>query len=110
MPAQYVLRKSTNNQYYFSLTAENNEKILASELYLSKDGAMRGIQSTKTNSALESRYERLTSSDSKYYFLLKAANNETIGKSETYNTQQARENGIQAVKRVGPIASINDQT
>jgi mono/diheme cytochrome c family protein len=27
-----------------------------------------------------------------------------------YNTQQARENGIQAVKRVGPTAPINDQT
>ena len=110
MPAQYVLRKSTNNQYYFNLTAENNEKILTSELYWSKDGAMRGIQSAKTNSLLDSRYSRLTSSDGKYYFLLKAANNETIGKRETYNTQQARENGIQAVKRVGPTAPVNDQT
>jgi uncharacterized protein YegP (UPF0339 family) len=110
MPAQYILRKSTNNQYYFNLTAENNEKILASELYASKDSATRGIQSAKANSPLDSRYARLTSSDGKYYFLLRAANNETIGTSETYNTQQARENGIQAVKRVGPTASISDQT
>lgn len=47
MPAQYVLRKSTNDQYYFSLTAENNQKILASELYVAKNGAMNGIQSVK---------------------------------------------------------------
>ena len=110
MPAQYVLRKSTNNQYYFNLTAENNEKILASELYLSKSGALQGIQSVKDNSPIDSRYTKLTSSDGKYYFRLKAANNETIGTSEMYNTQQARENGIQAVKRVGPTAPINDQT
>lgn len=110
MPAQYILRKSTNNQYYFNLTAENNEKILTSETYVSKDGAMRGIQSAKTNSPYDSRYTRLTSTDGKYYFILKAANNETIGRSETYNTQQARENGIQAVKRVGPTAPVNDQT
>lgn len=110
MPAQYILRKSTNSQFYFSLTAENNEKILASELYTTKNGALHGIQSVKVNSPIESRYARLTSSDDKYYFLLKAANNEIIGRSETYNTQQARENGIQAVKRVGPTAPVNDQT
>jgi uncharacterized protein YegP (UPF0339 family) len=47
MPAQYNLRKSTNNQYYFNLTAENNEKILASEMYWSKDSAEGGIQSVR---------------------------------------------------------------
>jgi len=110
MPAQYFLRKSTNNQYYFSLTAENNEKILTSELYVSKSGALQGIQSVRVNSPIDSRYARLTSSDNKYYFRLRAANNETIGTSEMYNTQQARENGIQAVKRVGLTAPVNDQT
>jgi len=109
MPAQYILRKSRDNQFYFNLTAENNEIILTSETYLSKDGAMRGIQSVRTNSPLDSRYSRDTSSDGRYYFRLKAANNETIGTSETYNTEQARENGVQAVKRVGPTASANDQ-
>ena len=110
MPAQYNLRKSTNNQYYFNLTAENNEKILASEMYWSKDGAKGGIQSVRQNSPIDSRYASLISSDGKYYFRLRAANNETIGTSETYNSEQARENGIQAVKRVGPTAPINDQT
>jgi uncharacterized protein YegP (UPF0339 family) len=110
MPAQYNLRKSTNNQYYFNLTAENNEKILASETYWSKDGALGGIKSVRENSPIDSRYTRLTSADGKYYFLLQAANNETIGKSETYNSELARETGIQAVKRVGPTAPINDQT
>lgn len=110
MPAQYILRKSTNNQFYFSLTAENNEKILASELYTTKNGALQGIQSVRVNSPIDSRYARLTSSDGKFYFRLGAANNETIGTSEMYNTQQARENGIQAVKRVGPTAPVNDQT
>jgi uncharacterized protein YegP (UPF0339 family) len=98
MPAQFILRTSANNQVYFSLTAENNEKILASEQYSSKSGALQGIQSVKDNSPSEARYTRLTSSDGKYYFRLKAANNETIGPSEMYNTEQARENGIQAVK------------
>ncbi len=110
MPAQYGLHKSTNNQFYFNLTAENNEKILTSEMYISKSGAMGGIESVRTNSPSDSRYTRLNSTDGKFYFVLKAANNEIIGRSEMYNTQQARENGIQAVKRVGPKAPVNDQT
>jgi len=109
MPAQYVLRKSMNDQYYFNLTAENNEIILTSEQYISKSGAQQGIQSVRVNSPIDSRYERMMSSDSKHYFRLKAANNEIIGISEMYNTQQARENGIQAIKRVGPKAPVNDQ-
>ncbi len=109
MPAQYILRKSPNNQYFFSLTAENNEKVLTSELYATKSGAQQGIQSVRANSPIDARYSRLISSDNKYYFRLKAANNETIGTSEMYNSQQARENGIQAVKRVGPTAPVNDQ-
>jgi uncharacterized protein YegP (UPF0339 family) len=109
MSARFDLRKSTNSQFYFSLTAENNEKILASELYTTKNGALNGIQSVKDNSSIDTRYARLTSSDGKFYFLLKAANNETIGTSEMYNTQAARENGIQAVKRVGPNAPVSDQ-
>jgi uncharacterized protein YegP (UPF0339 family) len=110
MSAQYSLYRSANNQYYFNLSAENNEKILASELYVSKDSALVGIQSVKTNSSIDSRFTKLTSSDGKYYFLLKAGNNETIGTSETYLTEQAADNGIQAVKRVGPVASITDHT
>jgi hypothetical protein len=110
MPAQYQLRKSINNQYYFNLTADNNEPILTSETYVSKFGADEGIQSCRKNSPLDSQYSRLKSTDNKFYFLLKAANNETIGKSETYNSQQAMEIGIQAVKKVGPTAPIIDLT
>jgi hypothetical protein len=63
----------------------------------------------KVNSPLDSRYEKLTSSDGKPYFVLKAANHEKIGTSETYSSKQAMENGIAAVKKVGPKAPVNDQ-
>lgn len=110
MPAQYVLQKAVNGQFYFHLTAENNEKILASEMYTSKAGALNGIESVKVNSPEDSRYDRLTSKDGKFYFRLKAANHQVIGVSEMYTTERAMENGIQAVKRVGPIAQLSDRT
>jgi hypothetical protein len=47
--------------------------------------------------------------DNKYYFTLKAENGEVIGVSETYNSKQAMENGIQSVKENAPLASIESE-
>jgi uncharacterized protein YegP (UPF0339 family) len=110
MPAQYILRKAKNDQFYFTLTANNNEPILSSEMYTSKDGAKNGIQSVMTNSPEDSRYTKLTASGGKFYFRLKAANNQTIGTSEMYNSEAGRDKGIEAVKKVGPTAKLSDQT
>ena len=110
MAAQYKLLKTDKGEFYFNLTSNNNQKILASERYKTKNGAMSGIESVKKNAADDSRYVKLTSSDGKFYFRLKAGNNETIGTSEMYNTEQACDKGIEAVKSVGPTASVNDQS
>ena len=47
--------------------------------------------------------------DNKYYFTLEAENGEVIGVSETYNSKQAMENGIQSVKENAPLASIEPE-
>lgn len=108
MPAQYVLKKSKDNQFYFNLTAANNEPILSSEMYKARSGAMNGIESVKKNSALDDRYVK-HESKGKFYFVLRAANNEVIGTSEMYNTERSRDDGIQAVKRAGPTAAVSDK-
>ena len=56
------------------------------------------------------KYTLFKGSDDQYYFNLKAGNGEIIGTSETYNSEQARENGIEAVKRDAPGAPVEDQT
>lgn len=110
MPAQYIIKKSSNNQFFFNLTAENNAVILTSEMYKAKSGAQNGIEAVKKNAPRDDRYTRLTSKDGKPYFTLKAGNNEVIGNSETYSSEDAMENGIRAVKRVGPYSPVKDQT
>jgi hypothetical protein len=110
MPAQYIIQKSVNMQYYFNLTAENNEKILTSEMYLNKSGAKKGILSVQANAPYDASYSKKQASDGQYYFTIKAANNEIIGTSEMYSTYSAMLNGIEAVKRVGPKAKESDQT
>jgi hypothetical protein len=110
MAEAYLLKRSLDLKYYFNLRAGNNEIVLTSEMYLSKQNAINGIISVKSNSPYESRYQRKVSTRGKNYFNLTAANNEIIGTSEEYNTVEARENGINVVKKIGPSAPVIDMT
>lgn len=107
---KYLIERSSDNQYYFNLWAVNGRIILTSERYTTKQNCLNGIASCKRNSPYDSNYQRLTSVNGQYYFNLRAGNYEVIGKSEMYNTSAARDNGIDAVKRDGPIASIEDNS
>jgi hypothetical protein len=41
-------------------------------------------------------------------FNLKAANNQVIGTSESYETVAAREKGIESVKKHAPLVKVED--
>lgn len=110
MASKFTLFKGSNSQYYFNLKAGNGEKVLASEGYSYKSSCENGIQSVKENAPYDSRYEKKTSWNSKYYFVLKATNGQVIGTSEMYETTSGRDNGIEVVKREAPGASIEDLT
>ncbi|WP_288867897.1 YegP family protein [uncultured Parvimonas sp.] len=45
----FVIRKSSNDQYYFVIKAENNEVVATSETYYSKYSAKKTIESIKNN-------------------------------------------------------------
>jgi len=110
MAGKFVLKKSSNGQFFFHLQAGNGETILRSEQYNAKTGALSGISSVKTNAPLDERYERKTAKNGQFMFNLKAANHEIIGTSETYSSEAARESGIASVKANAPTASTDDQT
>ena len=97
-----------NDQFYFRLKAANGEIILGSEGYTAKPSCQNGIASVKENARLDHRYQRKTASNGQFYFTLTAANGEPIGKSEMYTTEDARDNGIEAVKKTAPDANVED--
>lgn len=107
--SKFIIKKSIDEQYYFVLKANNSETILTSEMYTQIHSLKNWIQSVIENSYYDSQYNRRISSDNKYYFTLKAKNGEVIGVSETYNSEQAMENGIQSVKENAPLASIEPE-
>ena len=106
MDAKFEITRGDGGKYHFHLKAENGEIILTSQLYESKQGAQKGIASVKENAAEDARFERKTATNDAPYFVLKAANGEPIGTSETYSTAAAMEKGIESVKRNAPAAAI----
>lgn len=106
-PKFQVFKSSANAEYYYRLKAANGETILNGEGYKAKQSCLEGIASVKTNTPLDSRYDRKDGVNN-YSFNLKAANGEIIGRSESYTSFNARETGISAVKKDAPDAPIED--
>lgn len=107
---KFEIKNSTNDKFYFNLKAGNGEPILTSQMYVSKQGCENGIASVKVHAPENGNYERKIATNGKYFFVLKATNGETIGKSEMYNSAQARDHGITSVKANAPIAETHDLT
>jgi len=107
----FSLFTGRDGQYYFTLRARgNSEPILQSEGYTTRAACYNGIESVRRHAPFDSNFVRKGVGAGNLWFVLRAANHEVIGVSETYSSKQARENGIAAVKRDAPVAKVVDQT
>lgn len=107
---KFVIKKRTNGEFQFNLHANNGQVILTSEGYATKAGCQNGIDSVRTNSQDDSKFDKKTSTNGKYYFNLKATNGQIIGTSEMYESSSGRDNGIESVQTNAPDASVDDQS
>jgi uncharacterized protein len=107
---KFIITKRKNGEFQFNLLAGNNQSILTSEGYSALSGCNNGIESVRTNSQDDSKYDRKTSSNGKAYFNLKAGNGQVIGTSEMYESTAGMENGIASVKTNAPTATVDDQS
>lgn len=105
---KFTITKGRDDQFYFNLKAGNGEIILQSQGYTTKSSCIDGIQSVKLNSKFDARFVRKISVSGQHFFILIAANYQTIGKSQMYLTKYAMEIGIQSVKSNAPAAPISD--
>ena len=104
----YEIKTMRDGSFMWNLKAGNGEVILTSQKYKSKASAKKGIASVATNCGTDSCFERKVSKNKKPFFVLKAANNQIIGKSEMYEAERSRENGIKSVKKNGPTSKTKD--
>ena len=106
----YELKKDASGQFRFNFKAGNGEVILSSEAYPEKASALAGIDSVRVNGPLEANYERQDSTSGQPYFVLKASNGQTLGRSEMYSAPAARDNGIASVQKNSPSTTVQDLT
>lgn len=105
---KYQVFTGSNGKHYFRLTAKNGQAILQSQGYADKAGCKKGIDSVRKNCGSDDRYDRKTATNGQFFFNLVAGNRQTIGTSEMYTTEAARENGIKSVKTNGPVAEVEE--
>lgn len=110
MPGKFEILVAKDGQFYFRLKAGNGQTILASEMYKAKPSALNGIESVRKNAVLDEQFETMVSSNGKSYFVLNARNHEVIGTSEMYESEAARDNGINSVKNNAPEATVEDRS
>jgi uncharacterized protein YegP (UPF0339 family) len=110
MAGKFELKKASDGQFYFNLKASNGKVILTSERYTEKRNAQKGAESVRKNAANDARFERKQNTGGQPYFILKASNGETIGRSETYSGTSGVTRGIASVKKTASDAAVDDQT
>jgi uncharacterized protein len=106
---KFITYASANGEFRFKLNADNGQTILTSEGYSAASGRDNGIASVRTNATDESKFEKLTASNGKFYFNLKAGNGQVIGTSQMYEAEAGRDNGIASVQANAPDATVEEQ-
>ncbi len=107
---KFEIKKDKSGQFRFNLKASNGQVILSSEAYKTKASCDNGINSVRTNSQDDGKFDRKTAKDGSPYFNLKASNGQVIGASEMYSSTSAMENGIASVKKNAPDADVVDNS
>jgi uncharacterized protein YegP (UPF0339 family) len=109
MAGYYELKTSTNGQFFFNLKAANNETIVSSEQYKSKDSAKNGIAAVQKNCADGKNFDKKTARDGSFYFSLRSKDNgQILGRSEMYKSPAAMEKGVKSVMTNGPTTTIKE--
>lgn len=108
MAGYFECKTASNGQFMFNLKAGNHEVILTSELYTTKAACIAGIESVQKNAPVDTNFTRKVAKDGSHFFVLVAANHQTIGKSEMYSSTGAMEKGIASVKTNAPGAAVKD--
>jgi len=111
---KYVIKKTTNGGYVFTLVANNHEVIGVSQTYKTVENAKKGIESIRANAGMDIEDQTLKSFEEKtnpkweiytdkadeYRFRLKARNGEIIlAASEGYTAKASAKKGIESVRK-----------
>jgi uncharacterized protein YegP (UPF0339 family) len=89
--------KGLDGKYRFNLRAKNGQIVLQSQGYTTKASADNGVASVQQNGQSASNYQILEAVNGEFYFVLRAANKQIIGVSETYVSRSGAESAVTSV-------------
>jgi hypothetical protein len=110
---KFVIKKTSNDGFAFTLVANNHEVVGVSQTYKSKASLKNGIESVKTNAGSDiedqtlqnfeekkcPKWEIFTDKSGEFRFRLKAANGEIVlAASEGYTAKASAKKGIESVR------------
>jgi len=101
-----AFRTKKDNNFHFQFLTEKGDPILKSQAYADKNACFNGIKSVMKNAGDTSRYEKMEEGG-KHYFIIKAGNNQEIGRSVAYNSSADADRGIKLMQAEGPTAKNN---
>jgi len=101
-----AFRTKKDNNFHFQFLTEKGDPILKSQPYTDKNACFNGIKSVMKNAGDAARYEKIEEGG-KHFFILKAGNNQEIGRSVAYNSAADADKGIALMKAEGPTAKNN---
>ena len=110
MAGKFEIYKDKKGEFRFRLKAGNGQNILGSEGYSKKPSCLNGIESVKKNSQNPARFEHKKTPSGKFTFVLKAANSQVIGTSQTYASESGCKNGMKSVATQSQGATTVDTT
>jgi len=110
MSGKFEIYKDKAGEFRFRLKSSEGQNLLGSEGYKAKRSCVNGIESIKKNAPLDNRFQKKESESGKFSFSVKAGNNQIIGTSSMYETAEARDSAIAAVKSNAPEASMEDSS
>ena len=107
-----ICRVITNDEdceemYFFELRASNGEKLLESEEYTTYQGALRGIQTHKTN-ILNGNFKIAVTKKGDYIFKLLSGKNMLLCTGENYPTRARCQSAIDSTIRFAATAILDE--
>ncbi len=99
--------EDSEEMYFFELHASNGEKLLASEEYTTYQGALRGIQTHKSN-ILNGNLKITLSKKGDYIFKLLSGKNMLLCMGENYPTRARCESALNSTIRFAATAIIDE--
>lgn len=99
MAGKIEIKTTSNGKFMFNLKAGNGQIILTSNMFGTKEDALAAI--TKLQAVTDADIEVKTNTSGEPYFSIAG-----IGKSESYSSKAACDNGVESVKKNAPGATI----